>query len=92
MPPLCEILDFNRDNVIDKKDEGLFGQCRTGRAAGSSGGSDPAAFEAMVTWTTEVMSTQESTELANAMRQAAPSFDAIEATEMDAFADAIDPQ
>ncbi len=91
IPPSCEILDFDRNNVIDKNDEVLFEQCRTGRAAGSSSGGDPGALEAMVTWTTQVMSTQERSVQADVMRQTAPSFDPIEAAEMESFADAIDP-
>ncbi len=91
LEPECEILDFDRDNVIGKNDMALFELCRTGKTVVASGGSDPAALNALVDWTTSVLSAGERAEQADAMRAAAPAFDAVDAA-ASAFADAIDPQ
>jgi hypothetical protein len=101
--PECEILDMNRNNVIDNEDPYLFLQhCFTGPRTGggesmggaggetrdASGGADP--LGEMVEWCISGMPPEERSTLAETVRSAAALVDAAEATRMREFADAID--
>lgn len=106
IPPLCEILDMNRDNVVNGRDAILMQQeCYTGRAIGAgggdltslqplinwTGGAGLASLEPMVNWTVETLTSADRIEFADAVRDNAVYAGPDEAQVMNGFADAIDP-
>ena len=93
LPPLCEILDFDRDNDVDKDDAALFYQCcYTGGWSGPSGGGGSSPLLGMVDWTQGVMSQAERSQHADSVIQASLSVGEAEATVLQNFANSIDPQ
>ncbi len=93
IPPECEILDFNRDNIINDKDATLFYDCFTGSGAGTGGGGGtPEALDAMVVWSTDVMSSVQRGELAGIVRASTDQVGQEEVQVMEDFADGIEPQ
>jgi hypothetical protein len=99
LAPLCEILDMNRNNVIDNGDQVLFFDCYTGPPEGASGAGAEGFSEeladdlaTMAAWTLAEMPVDQRAKLADEMRALAKTTGAPEAPLLLGYADVIDPQ
>ena len=101
LPCECEILDANRNNVLDNEDPSLLMEhCFTGggESAGGGGmessesGESSDSDAGLIEWCMSHMTASQRADFAGLTRERAESFSGDQRERMLAFADAIDPQ